>query len=76
MFPFEGKYSLELVYGWSAMRLAFAGPIAVFLSLVDGLGYMLSTGDVSTAWTIASYVITTASAVIALVAILGSLAVG
>ncbi|OCL13131.1 hypothetical protein AOQ84DRAFT_436524 [Glonium stellatum] len=71
--PFEGKYSLELVYGWSPTRLTFAVSLAVFLSFGIGLGYMLKTGDVSTAWTIASYVVTAAGAVIALIAILGSL---
>ena len=66
--------------------------VPVLFSFGVGLVYMLKTGDVSTAWTISSYVVTAAggkilpfmntgglranlgsSAVVALLAILGSL---
>ena len=58
--PIESKCSLELVYDWSPIRLAVLVLFPVLLSFGTGLIYMLQTGDVSTAWTIASYVVTAA----------------
>ena len=58
--PLEGKYSLELVYGWSPLRLSILVIFPVILSFGVGLGYMLETGDAGGAWTIASYVVTAA----------------
>jgi hypothetical protein len=57
---FEGKYSLELIYSWSAVRLSVAVVTPTLFSLAMGLGYMIKTGDVSTAWTISSYIVTAA----------------
>jgi hypothetical protein len=57
---FEGKYSLELIYSWSAVRLSVAVITPTLFSFAVGLGYMLKTGDVSTAWTISSYIVTAA----------------
>lgn len=54
---FEGKYSLELIYGWSPTRLTFAVSLAALFGFGVGLRHMLKTGDVSIAWTIASYVV-------------------
>ncbi|ERF71211.1 hypothetical protein EPUS_07894 [Endocarpon pusillum Z07020] len=71
--PIEGKYSLELVYNWSPVRLSVLVLFPVLFSFGTGMLYMLKTGDVSTAWTISSYVVTTAGAIVALLAVLGSL---
>jgi hypothetical protein len=57
---FEGKYSLELIYSWSAVRLSVAVITPTLFSFAVGLGYMIKTGDVSTAWTISSYIVTAA----------------
>lgn len=54
----DRRYSIELVYGWAPERVIVVFVIPVMLSFVSGLWYMLATGDVSTAWTIASYVVT------------------
>ena len=51
----EGKYSLELIYGWPPTWLTFAASLALLLNFGVGLGHMLKTGDVSTTWMIASY---------------------
>ncbi|KAI9734849.1 MAG: hypothetical protein M1834_001928 [Cirrosporium novae-zelandiae] len=56
--PMDGRYSLELIYDWSPIRLIVLVVFPVLFSFVVGLVYMLRTGDVSTAWTIASYVVT------------------
>ena len=56
----EGKYSLELIYSWSAVRLSVAVVTPTLFSLIVGLSYMIKTGDVSTAWTISSYIVTAA----------------
>jgi len=58
--PLEGKYSLELKYRWSPTRLTLVVTLPVLLSLTVGLGYMIKTGDVITAWTISIYVVTAA----------------
>jgi hypothetical protein len=57
---FEGRYSLELIYSWSAIRVSVAVVTPTLFSFVVGLGYMVKTGDVSTAWTISSYIVTAA----------------
>jgi hypothetical protein len=57
---FEGRYSLELIYSWSAVRLSVAVVTPTLFNLAMGLGYMIKTGDVSTAWTISSYIVTAA----------------
>ncbi|KAI9687345.1 MAG: hypothetical protein M1822_002388 [Bathelium mastoideum] len=58
--PIESKYSLELVYNWSPIRLSILVSFPVILSFGTGLIYMLETGDISTAWTISSYIVTAA----------------
>jgi hypothetical protein len=57
---FEGRYSLELIYSWSGVRLSVAVVTPTLFSFAVGLGYMIKTGDVSTAWTISSYIVTAA----------------
>ncbi|KAF2232667.1 hypothetical protein EV356DRAFT_241065 [Viridothelium virens] len=71
--PIESRYSLELIYRWSPVRLSVVVLFPVVFSFGTGLVYMLKTGDVSTAWTISSYIVTAAGVVVALLAILGSL---
>lgn len=68
--PRKGKYAIQLVLGWSAMKFIIYGTIPIFLSLAIGLWYSfsqrgpgVSASDIvsidQTAWTIASYIITT-----------------
>ncbi|KAN0112929.1 hypothetical protein V8E51_005880 [Hyaloscypha variabilis] len=71
--PLEGRYSLQLLYDWSSYRLSTVVAIPVILSLAIGTWYMMGQGDVVTAWTLALYIVTTAAALIALMAIIGSL---
>jgi hypothetical protein len=52
--------SLELVIGWSGFRISLAVLFPVTLSLVVGIWYQKVTGDVATAWVLATYVVTTA----------------
>jgi hypothetical protein len=59
--PLEGRYSLQLLYDWSSFRLSFVVIIPLLLSFVIGLWYMVDTGDVVTAWTIALYIVTAAA---------------
>ena len=54
----EGQnHSLELVYGWSAIRVGMIIMLPVALSLAAGCFYMVVTDDVQTAWTISSYIL-------------------
>ncbi|KAF8241844.1 hypothetical protein K440DRAFT_208150 [Wilcoxina mikolae CBS 423.85] len=50
--------SIELILGWSVARISVVVSFPVILSFVIGMWYMKATGDVQTAWTIASYVVT------------------
>lgn len=58
--PYDGHYSLELKLGWSVTMIGTLTATPVILSLAIGKWYMQKTGDVQTAWTIASYIVTTA----------------
>jgi hypothetical protein len=59
--PLEGRYSLQLIYEWSSYRLCVIVIVPLVLSFALGLWYMLETGDVTTAWTIALYIVTAAA---------------
>lgn len=58
----NGKYSLELVLGWSVTRIAVVILIPVVLSLVIGLWFnskdWTDLTTIQTAWSIASYIVT------------------
>jgi hypothetical protein len=56
-----GKYSLELQYSWSASKVCFVLIPPLVLSLAIGIWYMVHTGDVVGAWTIALYIVATAT---------------
>ncbi|KAB8670408.1 hypothetical protein FH972_026321 [Carpinus fangiana] len=60
--PREGRFSLEIILGWSPTRLLWATAVPVMLSIA--IGSWLTTrlpDDVGAAWTIASYIVTTAA---------------
>ncbi|KAK0108926.1 hypothetical protein ONS96_002763 [Cadophora gregata f. sp. sojae] len=71
--PLEGRYSLRLIYDWSSHRLSTVVAIPIFLSLAIGFWFMQYHGDVVAAWTLSLYIVTAAAALIALMAIIGSL---
>lgn len=63
--PRLGKYSLQLILSWSALKLVIWGSIPILLSLVIGFWYMFKShpGEdpvmiVQTAWGISSYIVT------------------
>ncbi|EXF73809.1 hypothetical protein CFIO01_05740 [Colletotrichum fioriniae PJ7] len=74
----NGKYSLELVLGWSVTRIAVVILIPVVLSLVIGLWFnskdWTDLTTIQTAWSIASYIVTAGGFVAALLGIMSSLA--
>jgi cytochrome b subunit of formate dehydrogenase len=66
--PEDGKYALQLLLRWSPLKLVIWSSIPIIFSLAIGLWYMISphpgedyVAVVQTAWTIASYIITTAA---------------
>jgi hypothetical protein len=66
--PKDGKYALQLLLRWSPLKLVIWSSIPIILSLVVGLWYMINphrgedyVATVQTAWTIASYIVTTAA---------------
>ncbi|UQC79307.1 uncharacterized protein CLUP02_04786 [Colletotrichum lupini] len=74
----NGKYSLEIVLGWSVARIAVVILIPVVLSLVIGLWFnskdWTDLTTIQTAWSIASYIVTAGGFVAALLGIMSSLA--
>lgn len=61
-----GGYSLQLLLQWSPLKLIIWSSIPIIFSLVIGLWYMINPNPgedyvaiVQTAWTIASYIVTT-----------------
>lgn len=66
IYPEDGKYALQLLLRWSAVKLIIWSSIPIMFSLAIGLWYMINPhpGEdyvtvVQTAWTIASYIVTT-----------------
>ncbi|KAI3538433.1 hypothetical protein CSPX01_09570 [Colletotrichum filicis] len=74
----KGKFSLELVLGWSVSRIAVVILIPVVLSLAIGLWFnskgWTDPTTIQTAWSIASYIVTAGGFVAALLGIMSSLA--
>ncbi|KAH6867868.1 hypothetical protein B0T10DRAFT_534073 [Thelonectria olida] len=75
--PQAGRFALRLVLRWSIFKLVIYSTIPVVLSLAVGLWFMFVaskgledsyTAVVQTAWTISSYIVTTAGVLIALLA--------
>ncbi|KAI0432842.1 hypothetical protein F5Y09DRAFT_300547 [Xylaria sp. FL1042] len=73
----KGTYALELVLGWSMARISIVVLLPVLLSLAIGI-YLNSQNwtdlaTIQTAWGTASYVVTTGSLLVALLAILSGI---
>ncbi|KAK1751058.1 hypothetical protein QBC47DRAFT_464270 [Echria macrotheca] len=71
--PAAGSYSIRLVLRWDTYRISFAIMLPVFLSIIAGVTYQELTGDVQTAWSIASYVVTGVGVVAALLTLVTAL---
>ncbi|KAK1691043.1 hypothetical protein BDP55DRAFT_690774 [Colletotrichum godetiae] len=73
-----GKYSLELVLGWSITRIVVVILTPVVLSLVIGLWFnskdWMDLTTIQTAWSTASYIVTAGGFIAALLGIMSSLA--
>jgi hypothetical protein len=66
--PEDGKYALQLPLRWSPLKLITWSSMPIIFSLVIGLWYMINphpgedyVAVVQTAWTVASYIVTTAA---------------
>jgi hypothetical protein len=66
--PEDGKYALQLLLRWSPLKLIIWSSIPIIFSSAIGLWYMINphrgedyVAIVQTAWTIASYIVTTAA---------------
>lgn len=56
--PFQCHRSLKLIIKWSRFRLILAASVPLFLSMAVGFWFHIKKGDVQTAYTIASYIVT------------------
>jgi hypothetical protein len=57
--PSKGQLSIEFIEGWSRSRIAILAIIPVVFSLAIGFYYQYAFDDVQTAWSLASYIVTT-----------------
>jgi hypothetical protein len=55
--PGAGGYSIELVLGWSVVKIVIIALTPVILSLIIGIYYQQVHHDVATAWIISTYIV-------------------
>ncbi|KIW02362.1 uncharacterized protein PV09_06184 [Verruconis gallopava] len=69
----EQRHALELVEGWNTTRIIVAGTIPWAVSCVFGIIWAVTTKDVQGAFTIASFILTSATIVLALLAVISGI---
>ncbi|CAG8980873.1 hypothetical protein HYALB_00013512 [Hymenoscyphus albidus] len=69
----DRRHALEFVEGWNGTRIAIAGLMPLLVSCVLGVVWSWRTGDVQTAFTVAGFVLTAGTLVLALLAIISGI---
>ncbi|KAK7953794.1 hypothetical protein PG988_014488 [Apiospora saccharicola] len=67
------RHAIEFVEGWDATRIATAAMIPWLGSCVVGIAWTLAGGDPQTTFTVASFILTSSSILLALLAIVSSI---
>ncbi|CAM1502098.1 Fc.00g040820.m01.CDS01 [Cosmosporella sp. VM-42] len=68
----DKRHAIEFVEGWNTTRIAIAGSVPWLISWLVGIIWAASRGDSQTAFTIASFILTSSSILLALLAIISS----
>jgi hypothetical protein len=52
------RHAIQVVEGWSSLRIAIAGSMPVVISAIVGIAWSARTGDVVSAFTVALFILT------------------
>jgi hypothetical protein len=69
----EKRHALEFVVGWNGTRIAFLGTLPLVLSTAASLVWGILSGDWQTAFTVASFILTAGTLLLALLAVISGL---
>ncbi|OIW24903.1 hypothetical protein CONLIGDRAFT_684805 [Coniochaeta ligniaria NRRL 30616] len=69
----DKRHALEFVEGWNTTRIAVAGTAPWLSSCLVGIIWTAIGGDAQTAFTVASFILTSSSIVLALLAVISSI---
>jgi hypothetical protein len=69
----DRRHALEFVEGWNTTRIAVAGTVPWLSSCLLGVVWTVMGGDPQTAFTVASFLLTSSSVILALLAIISSI---
>jgi len=67
------RHALEFVEGWNTTRIAVSGSVPWLASCLVGIVWTTTGGDAQTAFTVASFILTSSSVILALLAIISSI---
>ncbi|KAK3900318.1 hypothetical protein C8A05DRAFT_17360 [Staphylotrichum tortipilum] len=68
----DRRHALEFVEGWNTTRIAVSGSVPWLASSLVGIIWTAAGGDAQTAFTVASFILTSSSIMLALLAIISS----
>ena len=71
--PDGRRHLLEFVEGWSSGRITLTASVPLVVSVLSGTVWSAATGDVATAFTFASFLLTFGSVFIAILAIVSTI---
>lgn len=57
----DRRHAIEFVEGWNTTRIAIAGTIPWLSSCIVGIAWTAAGGDIQTAFTVASFILTSSS---------------
>ncbi|KAL6407419.1 hypothetical protein AUP68_10251 [Ilyonectria robusta] len=69
----DKRHAIEFVEGWNTTRIAIAGTVPWLSSCLVGVIWAVIGGDIQTAFTVASFILTSSSIILALLAIISSI---
>ncbi|OCL04089.1 hypothetical protein AOQ84DRAFT_127113 [Glonium stellatum] len=68
----ERRHALEFVEGWSGTRIAIAGTTPWLASCLVGIIWSAARGNIQTAFTVAGFILTSSTVILAVLAIISS----
>lgn len=69
----DRRHALELVEGWDTLRIIIAGTFPWLISCIVGVVYAVLTHDAQSAFTVASFILTSATVMLALLAVISGI---
>jgi hypothetical protein len=69
----DKRHALELVEGWNTTRIIVAGTLPWLLSCIIGIIWAVVSKDVQSAFTVASFILTSATIILALLAVISGI---